>query len=315
MRIYGADTDSPLPGRRPAATLGIFDGLHLGHQTIIRQLLAAARELGQPALVITFSPHPRQALGRAAPPAIVSQETRLRLLGEAGVDAIWLLPFTPDLARKGGFAFAEEYFHRRLDASAVILGANATFGSGRDGNADTLAGWARDWNMRVTKVPPFLVDGQPVSSTAIRLAVQSGDLERAAAYLGRPFAVEGTVVHGQGRGGKYGFPTLNLDPHHELRPPAGVYLTLAVVDGVARPSLTNIGRPPTLGEIAAGMSDFLIETHLLDFHDDLYGRVAEVRFLRKMRDVLRFKGTEELIEQVNMDLAAAREWFSDRAGR
>ena len=309
MRLYGIHDDCPLCGRRPAVTMGVFDGVHLGHRAIIEALVGAARRIGSPAMAITFNPHPRQALGRSAPPGICSMETRLKLLAEAGLDAVWVLPFTAEFSRVSGQDFAEEYFYRRLDAGVVALGESAVFGRDRGGNAATLARWAANWNMEVIAVPQKIVDGAVVSSTAIRLAVQNGELERAARFLGRPFAVEGTVVHGQGHGRNLGFPTLNLDPHHELRPPAGVYLTLAVVDGAAYPSITNIGRPPTEAEIEAGLSDFLIETHLLDYQGDLYGRTAEVRFLSKTRDVLCFPRMSGLVRQVEKDLRAAREWF------
>lgn len=315
MRVYGIDDEAPLPGRRPAVTLGVFDGVHRGHQAIIAELRRVAAGIKAPTLAITFDPHPRKALGRSAPPGICSLETRIRLLAEAGLDAVWVIPFTREFSRLTGREFAEEYFHRRLSAGAAVLGAAASFGRERDGNAEALAEWAGGWDMPVTRVPPLVMDGHVVSSTAIRLAVRAGNLDLAAAFLGRPVSVEGTVVHGQGRGRHWGFPTLNLDPHHELSPPQGVYITTAVVDGTAWNSVTNIGRPPTEDEIEAGLTDLMVETHLLDFEGDLYGRVAEIRFLRKLRDVMRFAATEQLIEQVNMDLAAAREWFLSGSGQ
>ena len=311
MRIFSAQDDCPLAERRPAVTMGVFDGVHLGHRAIIDKLLQTARQIASPALAITYSPHPRQALGRAAPPGICSLERRLELLGEAGVDAVWVLPFTVEFSKMAAYAFAEEYFHRRLNAGAVVLGENAVFGQGRDGNVKTLGQWAGPWNMLVRGVPSLTIDGAVVSSTAIRLAVQEGKLDRAASFLGRPVSVQGTVVHGQGHGRKLGFPTLNLDPHHELRPPPAVYLTRAVMDGVEYPSVTNIGRPPTEPEIEAGLVDFLIETHLLDFHGDVYGKKAEVFFLGKMRDVMRFARLEDLVAQVQKDLAQARKWFGN----
>lgn len=310
MLIFTAKDHSPLADRRPAVTMGVFDGVHLGHQAIIRQLRQAASKIGSPSMAITFSPHPRQALGRAAPPGICSLEKRLALLAEAGVDAAWVLPFTAEFSLTPGKEFAEHYFHRRLGAGAVVLGEGAAFGRGREGNARTLSEWAKPWNMMVEGVSHLIMDGTVVSSTAIRLAVQAGRLDRAAAFLGRRVSVEGTVVHGQGHGAKLGFPTLNLDPHHELRPPPGVYLTIAVLDGVPHHSVTNIGRPPTEPEIEAGLRDFLIETHLLDFQGNVYGRTAEVFFIRKTREVMHFADLSELVAQVERDRESARAWFA-----
>lgn len=310
MLLFGVNDECPLAERRPAVTIGVFDGVHRGHRKIIGEVRRLAAKRRAPSLAVTFSPHPRLALGRAAPPGICSLERRLELLGEAGLDAVWVIPFTQDFSRMSGPQFAEEYFHRRLNAGAVVLGTNAVFGNCREGNAKTLAEWAKPWGAEVSAVPPLILDGTVVSSTAIRLAVQEGRLDRAAVFLGRRVSVEGTVVHGQGHGRKLGFPTLNLDPHHELRPPAGVYLTRTMMDGVDHPSITNIGRPPTEPEIEAGLTDFLVETHLLDFHGDVYGKTAEVIFYDKTRDVMRFSNLSDLQAQVEKDLAAARDWFS-----
>lgn len=314
MQVFYYDDQPPPADRRPAVTLGVFDGVHLGHRKIIAALRETARETAAPTLAVTFAQHPRLTLGRSAPPFITSLENRLTLLADAGVDAVWVLDFCHELAILPGREFAGEYLHRRLAASAVVMGEAARFGNGRDGDAATLTEWAKEWDMRVVTVPPLFVDGVRVSSTAVRLAVQSGDLERARAFLGRRFSVIGTVVHGQGLAKGWGFPTLNLDPHHELRPPAGVYLTEAAVAGHIYPSVTNVGRPPTDAEIQAGLGDFMVETHLLGFDGDLYGSVAEVFFIEKMRDVMRFAETDGLVRQVRDDLAAARRRFGKEAG-
>ncbi len=318
MEVFTEKDAAPLSRLRPAVTMGVFDGVHRGHGAILRVLRAEAAKAGSPAMAITFSPHPRQALGRAAPPGICSLDARLARLEEAGLDAVWVLPFRKEFAQTPARDFAEEYFHARLRARAVVLGETAVFGAGREGTAEKLRAWAEKagWDMAVSAVPPLVVDGAVVSSTSIRLAVRKGDLSRAAAALGRPVSVEGTVVHGQGHGHRLGFPTLNLDPHHELRPPSGVYLTTAVVDGAggaARASLTNIGRPPTEPEIEAGLADFLVETHLLDFDADVYGRTAEVFFHEKLRDVMRFAALSDLVAQVDRDREAARQWFAAEA--
>ena len=312
MKIFGSEQTAPLAGERPVVALGVFDGVHKGHRAIISVLLEHARKISAPALAVTFERHPRAALGRSAPPGICGLAARLRLLEKTGLDAAWVIPFTPAFSRLSARDFAEEFFCRRLNARAVALGETAVFGHGREGNAGNLAAWAAEWDMKVMPVPPLPVNGAVASSTAVRLAVGAGNLELAAEFLGRSFSVEGTVVAGQGRGAKLGFPTLNLDPHHELRPPGGVYLTLALIDGERLPSLTNIGRPPTEREIASGVSDLLIETHLLNYQGDLYGRTAEIEFLRKMRGVLRFSRESDLVSRVRADLDEARRWFAAR---
>ncbi|MCC8116822.1 MAG: FAD synthetase family protein, partial [Planctomycetes bacterium] len=193
MLVYDQRNECPLADRRPAVTMGVFDGVHRGHQKILAELGAVATEIGGPSLAITNSPHPRQARGRAAPPGICIVEKRLELLDAAGLDAVWLLTFTPEFDEKSGKDFAEEFFHRRLNAGAVVLGEAASFGNGRDGTVPALRKWAEPWGTRVVGVPPLTVDGSVVSSTAVRLAVQAGNLGLASDYLGRRVSVQGMV--------------------------------------------------------------------------------------------------------------------------
>ncbi len=309
MRIFTDKDECPPPDARPVATLGVFDGVHRGHQKIFHDVVALSHAHNVPSLAITFCRHPRLALGRSAPPLITSLEKRLDLIEKTGIDAVWLLDFSHELALMPAQVFAKEYFHDRLNASAVVLGEAARFGYGRDGNAGVLSGWAKSWKMQVKPVPALYQDGVRISSTAVRLAVQSGDLDKAMIYLGRRFSVLGTVVHGQGLARTYGFPTINLDPHHELRPPSGIYATTVAVGQKVFPSVTNVGRPPTDKEIQDGLGDFMIETHLLGFDGDLYGSDAEVLFVAKLRDILRFADADGLIRQVRIDMEAARDYF------
>lgn len=295
---------------RPVVTLGVFDGLHRGHQAIIDVLTRLAQERGAPSLALTFTVHPRTVLGRSAPPLIASLEKRLELFRQAGLDAVWLLDPNREFFRLSAHAFAQSFFRERLRVGGVVLGDGARFGRARGGSVEELKTWGAAWEIPIVSTPAFCLEGVRVSSTAVRLAVQAGDLARASRFLGRAVAVTGTVVHGQGLARAYGFPTLNLDPHHELRPPPGVYRTRTRTRGELHASLTNVGRPPTDAEIASGLGDLMIETHLLDYDADLYGEVAEILFLEKIREVERFASPTELIRQVGLDLAEARRRFA-----
>ncbi|MDR2391075.1 MAG: hypothetical protein LBE84_05290, partial [Planctomycetota bacterium] len=172
MKIFEAADRIPLAGERPAATLGVFDGVHRGHRAIIEILLAAARKLSIPTLALTFHPHPRAALGLSVPPGICSLKARLRLLEEAGLDAVWILPFSREMSLLSGREFAAEFLFHRLAVRAVVMGGNAVFGRGRDGDAHSLALWAAGRDILVSAVPPLPIHGAIISSTAVRLAVQ-----------------------------------------------------------------------------------------------------------------------------------------------
>lgn len=293
--------------KAPVATIGNFDGLHLGHRKIIDQVLSRAGALRGVALLVTFDPHPLALLApERAPSMLATPEQKLALLSEAGLDVVLILPFTPALAGVTAEEFVGDYLSRGLDAREVYVGENFNFGRGRKGNADLLMRLCESRGIRAAKVPEVCYLDSPISSSRIRRALRSGEVELARELLGRPHGIAGTVVHGVGRGADLGFPTANLAAHDQLVPQDGVYVTLLTVEGESHPSVTNIGSRPTFAE-----GEFTIETHLLDGMGDIYDRTIEIRFLARLRQELKFESVEELVQQVRKDVERARAYFRD----
>ncbi|HKN47435.1 MAG TPA: bifunctional riboflavin kinase/FAD synthetase [Candidatus Polarisedimenticolia bacterium] len=286
-------------------TIGNFDGLHRGHRAILERVLARARETGGSSLLVTFDPHPLAVLAPdRAPRMITSRRQKLSLLEEAGIEFVLILPFTMELASVDPETFVKVHLAAGLGVKEVYVGANFNFGRGRAGDADLLVCLCGALGIRAEKVAEVRSLGSPISSSRIRRAVLSGEVELARDLLGRPFAIEGIVVHGAGRGAGLGFPTANLKPLQDLIPQDGVYITETVVDGLPRQSVTNIGTRPTFADAAHA-----VETHLLDGKPDLYERPIEVRFLARLRPELKFETPQALVEQVGRDIERAREFF------
>jgi len=295
----------------PAATIGNFDGVHRGHQAIFTRVLERARALGGTSVAITFEPHPLKVLapGRA-PDLIATPRQKLAFIEAAGIDAVLNLHFDAALAATGAEAFVDRYLASALGLREAYVGANFNFGRGREGTADTLVALCAARGITAGKVEEVRFLGSPVSSSRIRRAIRAGEVELAAELLGRPFAVEGTVRHGAGRGAGLGFPTANLECDSELVPQDGVYVTRTRAGDQVLPSVTNIGSRPTFAD-----QDFAVETHLLDARIDLYGRAIEVAFLARLRQELRFASAQALVEQVHKDVERARAWFAAEASR
>ena len=294
---------APLPElRTPVATIGAFDGVHRGHQAVLAETARWACELGGHSLVVTFDPLPKAVVGQGEAVCLTSLEHRLLLLGRCGLDVAVVLAFDATLAQMSPEAFVEDVLLGWLGTRHVVLGFNSTFGRGGRGNAELLRQFEARGRLEARSPAPVRHGGEIISSTAIRAAVGSGGLDQAAAMLGRPFALFGTVVRGDGRGRRYGFPTANLDLHHEAAPPNGVYATIAVLDGVRRPALTYIGPRPTF-EPAAQAPAF--EVHIIDFAADLYGRDVEVEFVQRLRGDIRFASADALVAQMHADREAA----------
>ena len=297
------DPVAPPHARGSVVSVGVFDGVHLGHQEILKRNVERARELGARATVVTFREHPKAVLLGHAPRTLTSLEHRLELFRRAGIEHTLALTFDAALRAVPAREFAADVLRRRLDARQLVLGFDSKLGRDREGTPEFL----RTLGFEVEVVGQVLVGGRAVSSTAIREAVELGDLDGAARMFGRPVAVYGDVVRGNQLGRVLGFPTANLDLHHELRPPVGVYAgfarRLARVDE-RLPAVINIGFRPTVSAERPAVAH--VEAHLLDFEGDLYGAQLELEFTRRLRDEQRFPDVESLRRQIARDVTEAR---------
>jgi riboflavin kinase / FMN adenylyltransferase len=283
----------------PVATIGNFDGVHRGHQAIFARVLDRARALGGTSVAITFDPHPLKVLapGRA-PDLIATPRQKLAFIEAAGIDAVLNLHFDAALAATGAEQFVDAYLRDALALREVYVGANFNFGRGREGTADTLVALCEARGIAAGKVEEVRFLGSPVSSSRIRRAIRAGEVELAGELLGRPFAVEGVVRHGAGRGAGLGFPTANLDP------PAGVIVPkLGIYAGATLDvrAAVSVGTNPTYG-----VDELRIEAFLLDFEGDLYGRRLVVELWRRLRDEVAFASEQELVDQIARDVADTR---------
>ena len=279
--------------------VGNFDGVHRGHQALVGEAVSAAAERAAEAVVLTFDPHPSRVVAPgSAPLALTTLEQKASALARLGASALAVLPFTPEIAALGPDEFAARVLRGALDAGVVVVGDNFRFGRGRAGDASTLRGLG----FEVREVAPVRLGGERVSSSRIRKALAEGDVALAAALLGRPFLVEGMVVHGEGRGRTLGIPTANLAPANEMLPALGVYAAWAWVgpgSGIA--AVVNVGRRPTFGGGAVS-----VEAHLLDFAGDVYGRPFGLSFVARIRGEEKFPGPEALVAHIHADVAAGR---------
>jgi len=306
----------PRPGAGGAVvSVGVFDGVHLGHLAILARNVAESAALGAVPTVVTFAQHPKRVLLGRAPRTLTTLPHRLELFRRAGIGHTVSLTFDEDLRRVSAREFALDFLAQALGARRLVLGLDSKFGRDREGTPEFLDALGLD----VVVVPEVVVAGRPVSSTAIREAVELGDLEGAERMLGRRVAVYGDVVRGEGLGRDLGFPTANLDLHHELHPPPGVFACLARrmdahrANGVGPrlAAVVNVGFRPTVVRSPAGAPT--IEVHLLDFHGDLYGEHLEVEFVARLREERRFPGIEALRRQIAADVAQARELLGGQA--
>ncbi|HET9761987.1 MAG TPA: bifunctional riboflavin kinase/FAD synthetase [Casimicrobiaceae bacterium] len=288
----------------PVATLGNFDGVHVGHQEILARVVRQAAERHVDGVVITFFPHPTSVLApeRASAPLTPLCE-RLGWMREAGVSTVVLQHFTRAFAALEAMAFVERYLVRRLGVVKVIIGHSVNFGRGRGGNAATLEEAGRRFGFEVEVVGPVTVDGIAVSSTEVRKCLLAGDVVLGARLLGRTYAVQGRVIVGDRRGRGLGFPTANLRPRAPILVPDGVYAVHAEWGGERRGGVANVGRKPTFGQGHLRT----LEAHLFQFDGDLYGERLRVSFVERLRGETRFPSPQALVEQIRKDAERARE--------
>ena len=293
--------------RAGAVAIGNFDGVHRGHASLLAALRAQARSVGGPAVALTFDPHPLELLrpGQMLP-VLTTPADRARLLHDLGADHVLVLRTTHDLLALTAAEFFARVVQERLAARALVEGVTFGFGRNREGNIDTLAQLCRAAGMPLTVVPPLLVDGVEVSSSRVRSLLLRGAVAEAAALLGRPYRLHGTVGTGQRRGQTIGFPTANLDRVQTLIPGDGVYAVHVPLGGAVWPGAANVGPNPTFGEQARK-----VEVHLIGFQGDLYSRPLAVDFVQRLRDTRRFGSAAELVEQLRRDVDRASAMLKD----
>jgi riboflavin kinase/FMN adenylyltransferase len=288
-------------------TVGAFDGVHVGHQDIVRTAIATARDRGVSSCVVTFDPHPAAYAGIEGFRYLTSLDDRLEYLDATGVDVIRVLPFDADLAKTPPDEYIRDVLVGGLGAVAVVVGATHRFGRGGKGDVALLDHMSAHLAFTVQLVPATLWNGEIISSSRIREAVSDGRMADARDMLGRPYSLLGEVVEGDHRGVGLGFPTANLaPPSRRVLPALGIYAAIAEVGGTAYPAGVHVGPVPTFG-----CEKPTIEAHLLDFEGDLVGRRLRLSFLRRLRGIVRFDNREELARQIGQDLDLVRSVVAD----
>jgi len=291
------------PDRDSLITIGVFDGVHLGHKHLVSQLKELAGQQGLCSVVVTFDKHPQEILTpHSQPPFLTDAAEKAELLRKEGPDAVIVLNFTPELSHLSARQFLV-LLQKRLRLKGLVVGPDFALGRGGEGNIAVLRNLGSEMGFSVTVIPGVKNNGDIVSSTAIRKAMAAGEMAKVSRLMGRPFSLHGKVIHGKGRGSGLGFPTVNLDIlSGQALPPDGVYATRAHLGEHSYHSVTNVGTNPTFG-----INERSIEAYLLDFRDDLYEQEVKIDFIRKIRDEIKFSSPDELVKQIFKDIKESRE--------
>lgn len=306
FKLYTPHGPATATERPTAVTVGVFDGVHRGHQALIRQLSAFNPRLST--LVVTLTAHPSFVLGRRPSEYWLDDpQEHLQMLFDAGADYVAEMPFSREVAQLSACQLAR-LMHERFGMQALLLGYDGRFGSKADDDFGQLPQLAAALGFGLLHGEPFLVDGTPISSSRIRETLLQGAVGETAHFLGRPYCVHGTVAHGRGVGHTLGFPTANIDLSHsrKMLPKEGVYAVRLSTHDAQRSlfqGMANLGAAPTFG-----VDKTMLEVHLLDFDGDLYGQAVEVQFIHRLRDIARFDSAEELQAQLGHDIEQTRQW-------
>lgn len=299
MEVVKSLSNIPDGFKGGAIAIGVFDGVHCGHQAIFRRLLEVAHSAGVNPIVFTFDRHPAELLApEMAPLYITTMDQRMELIAAAGIERIVVAEFNPELACLTPHAFLSDIISSRFAARHVVVGSNFRFGKDRRGDVGYLVSSAAELGFEVHVVSPVIVNGAPVSSTRVRLVVSMGDVEEAHKLLGRRFTLRGKVVAGDRIGRTIGFPTANIQTEpRQLVPASGVYVVQTRIDGSDYTGLCYIGKRPTFGG-----SRETVEVHVMGYSGDLYGSFLDVAFLRRLRGEMVFESPEKLAQQIRMDM-------------
>lgn len=292
--------------KRSIVTIGIFDGVHIGHETIIRKVVIRAKRLGVKSIVVTFDPHPLKVLGTGHfVPSLISLKHRVRLIKALGIDKILVMNFDKRMAAMAPEKFVAGVIIKKLNAGEIFVGEDFRFGRGARSDASDLKAIGEKIGLKVKVVKHVKKKGFIISSTLIRRLVVSGSINEASSFLGRPYSVLGTVVGGTRLARSLGYPTANINPHHEAIPPSGVYAVRVKFNGRLFKGVMNIGVRPTFYDHGRDKEPS-IEVHIFDFNSRIYGRDLEILFVRKLRDEKKFKTIDRLIAQIKKDEASSR---------
>jgi len=310
MKLYFSDINQirqPLPA--PVLTIGNFDGIHLGHQSLFKKVRERAKAIDGTSMAITFHPHPAEILRPGkAPRQIVSDEYKTELIFQYGIEVILSIPFTKEFAQLSAKAFIEDILVHKIGTKEIVIGYDYTFGRKREGNIHLLKEVGKDAGFKVHIHPPVTVGTHLVSSTRVRELITSGAMEEAKLLLGRPFCLSGAIISGKGIGRSLlGFPTANLNTKEKLMPQRGVYVVRAEGQAGLSYGVTNVGFNPTFaGKFIS------VETFLFDFEGNLYGKEMRIFFLKRLRGERTFSGPEALKAQITKDIEQAKLWLSKR---
>jgi len=288
--------------RNPVLTLGNFDGVHLGHQKIFKELKEEARKMDGESIIFTFDPHPLQILApQRCPPFITPFKKKLMLVERSGIDVIIVAAFDLDLANITPEAFVKQILVDKIGAKKILVGYNYYFGKDRKGNVEMLIGFGKKFGFEVKVIEAVKVNDTTVSSSKIRELIQGGQMGQAAQLLGRNYLLIGKVIWGADRGKGLGFPTANLEILNGLYPKTGVYAVEVIMGNKTYPGVANVGYNPTFGE-----NPLSVEVHILDFSRDIHGEEIQVVFFERIRDEKAFENPDSLVRQIRKDITEAR---------